>query len=103
MSLREALQGARAYEGENQTRVISKGKGPKQGYRDGIIEINGQRFPIFNRTIGYKQDRDMTPILELFIQANWHHNPTHRETIRAKTLRGLLSKINKHKYKLVRT
>lgn len=94
-TLRYFKQKATKIKSLNTVRIAYKDK-----YIGVVLEINRKRYGVNNRTVGYRGPQ-AKPILEYFIQAANDWNPSNRIEISARTLKGLLSKIKKHKYKLV--
>jgi hypothetical protein len=70
---------------------------------DAILCVNGKYVSAYTRCIGYKAPRYETPVKvwQCSGLANeW--NESNRLTFEAKTLKGLISKLAKHPYKLVK-
>ena len=67
----------------------------------GHITINGHHFPLWRHFIGYKEDL-ITPIKRYFVIVSNIHNMSNRFQIESAQIKGLISKIKRHPYKLVK-
>lgn len=67
----------------------------------GYIEINNVRFGLYRAFKGYRENL-ITPIYVYQIQAANDWNMSNQFTIESAQIRGLISKIKKHPYKLVK-
>ena len=66
------------------------------------ITINGKRFGLWQETIGYRDEQQTRPITRWFVQVSNDWNMSNRFEIESAQIRGLISKIEKHPYKLVK-
>jgi hypothetical protein len=66
----------------------------------GHITINNRQFALYRECVGYRKNLT-TPIYHYFVQVANDWNMSNRFTIESAQMRGLISKIEKHSYKLV--
>ena len=67
----------------------------------GHITINNRRFNLWRKRIGYRKNLT-TPIYHYFVQVANDWNMSNVFKIESAQVRGLISKIEKHPYKLVK-
>lgn len=93
----EVARLAHAAEGKNQ---IGRHYYDKRSNLGGV-DINGAFFPIHKIHKGYKADLE-TSIYAYIIEVANNYNQSAPFKIEAKTFRGLIGKVKRHKYKLVK-
>lgn len=68
----------------------------------GYIEIDNKRFSLYRKCIGYRGKNHETPINRYFVRVANDWNQSNVFEIESAQIRGLISKIQKHPYRLVK-